>query len=426
MHTQSRMTLTPITLSAAVVCFAAIGFFVGRITSSPGTPNRGDDSAAVLETRPSRPGQPLAGNDGTPRRDNETRRTSREDRTSAAQRNSRLEAIVRGENALDRSRSLLAFIDQLGPGEFEDAVAHFRSLGITEDRMGEYAMLLTAWAKADPVGALDYVQDNTQGDFARNTVLSSWAANDPEAAIRWAIANHTGDGANPHLAGVIRGIAAQDPARATELLTSMPRSRERGQALDGILPHLIATGTDATRDWINSLDDESLRNGALERAAVRIAAIDPAMAVNMLIANPGQAADRRLDEVYRTWARQDATTALASMESLPAGNLRTNALSGIVSNTASSNPRAAVALLDTYAGDVNDSVIRSAAWSSFRRDPSVSVELISRFSDPQDQNRMYRRTLNVWLDRDPDAARAWINSNPLPENVREAIADRLQ
>lgn len=419
------MTLTPITLSAAVVSFAAIGFFVGRITSAPDDVNSGD-SSTMLDTRPARPGQPLAGNDTTPRRDADPRRTSRDDRTTPEQRKIRIEGIMRGENALDRGRSLLAFIDQLGPDDFEDAVAHFRSLGITQDRMGEYAMLLTAWAKADPINALEYAQANTQGDFARNTVLSSWASSDPEAAIRWATANHTGDGANPHLAGVIRGIAAQDPARATELLTSMPRSQERGQALDGILPHLLAMGAEETRAWINKIDDDSLRNGALERAAVRLAAIDPAMAADMLIANPGQAADRRLNDVYREWANQDMVTAINSMNSLPAGDLRSNALRGIISNVARDNPQSAVALIDQYAGDVNDNVIRSAAWSSFRQDPSVSASLISRYSDPRTQSRMYRRTLGVWLDRDPEAAKAWINSNPIPDNVREDLAERLQ
>lgn len=420
------MTLTPITLSAAVLSFAAIGFFTGRITTGSDALDTVGVSDAMLETRPTRVAQPLAGNDGGLRGDGSARRAPRAERIAPAGRNARLEAIVRGENALDRSRSLLAFIDQLGPGEFEDAVAHFRSLGITEDRMGEYAMLLTAWASADPIGALDYAQANTQGDFARNTILSAWATTDPEAAIRWATNNHVGDGPNPHLVGVIRGLAAQDPARATELLSSMPRSRERGQALDGILPHLLAGGADATRAWINSLDDESLRNGALERAAVRVAAIDPVMAVDMLVANPGQAAERRMDDVFRAWAGQDAAGALASMRSLPPGNLRSNALRGIVTSAASQDPRSAVELLDAYASDVNDRVIRAAAWSSFQQDPSVSVSLISRYSDPRTQNRMYRRTLNVWLDRDPAAARAWISSNPVPENVLRDLSSRLE
>lgn len=419
------MKLTPITLSAAVLACAALGFLVGRISAPAGDPAASDADAATLNTRPARAGQPLAGGDTPTRRDAATRRSPRDIGSTPEQRNFRLEAIVRGENALDRNRALLAFIDQLGPGDFEDAIAHFRSLGITEDRMGEYSMLLTAWAKADPIGALDYAQANTNGGFARNTILTAWATSDPEAAIRWANNNHEGDGANPHLVGVIRGIAANDPDRATELLISMPRSRERGQGLDGILPHLIALGPEQARDWIISLDDDSLRNGALERGAERIAALDPSMAVDLLLANPGQAADRRLDDVFETWAGKDARAALAAMTALPAGDIRSNALRGIVSNTASNDPRAAVALLDSYPGDVNDRVIRSAAWSSFRQDPSVSADLIARYSDPNTQARMYQRTLGVWLDRDPDAARQWIGRNTLPESVLEDLADRL-
>jgi len=420
------MTLTPGTLSATVVSFVALGFFVGRITSAPDGANSGDDSSAVVDTRPARPGQALAGNDSPSRRVVDQRRTTRDSISTQEQRRIRIEDIMRGENALDRGRALLAYIDQLGPDDFEDAVAHFRSLGITESRMGEYAMLLTAWAKTDPIKALEYAQANTQGDFARNTILSSWASADPEAAIRWATTNHTGDGPNPHLAGVIRGLAAQDPARATELLTSMPRSQERGQALDGMLPHLLAMGAAETRDWINQIDDESLRNGALERSAVRIAALDPEIAADMLLANPGQAADRRFDDVYQQWASKDQAAAFASMNRLPRGEMRSNALRGILSNTALANPQAAVTLLDTYSGDVNDRVIRSVAWSAFAQDPSVTADLIARYSDPDTQNRMYRRTLNVWLDRDPDAAKAWINSNPLPENVRNDLAERIQ
>lgn len=420
------MNFKPLTLSATVVAFAVTGFLIGRFTSAPADSAAGDASGKTLDTRATRTGDLASGNAATRGRDAASRITRQGEASTASQRAARLEAIVRGENALDRSRALLAFIDTLGPDDFESAVAHFRSLGITEDRMGEYSMLLTAWAKTDPIRALEYAQANTQGDFARGTILTAWAGNDPDAAIRWANANHTGDGPNPHLAGVIRGIAAQDPERATELLTAMPRSRERGQALDGILPHLIAMGGDHARDWINAIEDESLRNGALERAAARIAQLDPTLAVDMLLANPGQATDRRLDDVFRTWAGQDASAALASMQTLPAGDLRSNALRGIVSNAAMQNPRSAIALIDQYPSDVNDGVIRAAAWNSFAQDPSVSAELISRFSDPGTQNRMYRRTLGIWLDRDPDAARAWINSNPLPQNVLESLAGRMQ
>ena len=345
---------------------------------------------------------------------------------SSTDRLSRLESIVRGENALDRNRALLAFIDQLGPDDFEEAVAHFRSLGITQDRFGEYALLLSAWAKTDPTAPLAYPGENTRGGFATSTILTSWASIDPEAAIRWAQANHEGDGANPHLAGIIRSLGASDPFRATELLTSMPRSTERGDALDAMLPHLLTQGNEATRAWIADIADDSLRNGAMMRVAERLAESDPAGTATWLAANPGEATQRRMDDVYQVWARQDQQTAVASLAALPSGEIRSNALRGVISSVASQDPTAAVSMMDRYSNDVTDRVVQNFVWHSFRNDPTAAVGQISRIADERERDQMYGRTLGYWMERDADAASTWIQNNPLPAKVQEDINRRME
>ena len=321
----------------------------------------------------------------------------------------------------DRNRALLAFIDQLGPGDFESAVAHFRSLGITESRFGEYSLLLSAWAKADPMAALAYAKENTGNRFATNTILTTWASADPEAAVRWAEANHDGDGANPYMAGIIRAIAGTDPARATQLLTSMPRSQERGEALDAMLPHLLSQGGDATRAWIDGITDEALRGGAMMRVADQLAATDPAGTAAWLMANPGEATQRRMDDVYSTWAQKDEQAAMSSLAALPAGENRTNALRGVVSSIAVRDPKAAVSVLDRFPNDVNDRVVQNVVWHSFGNDPSIAVNQIARIADEGERERMYRRTLEAWMDRDSAAALAWMKTNPVPASVQERI-----
>ena len=182
----------------------------GRISSPDGPSSGKEETAASRSSRSTSKSSDADGSSASSRKLQRSERPDRAGRTSAgdpAERLAKLESIVRGENALDRNRALLAYIDQLGPGEFEEAVAHFRSLGITESRFGEYALLLSAWAKADPLTALTYAKENTGSRFATNTILSSWASADPEAAIRWAETNHEGDEANPYLAGIIRSLA---------------------------------------------------------------------------------------------------------------------------------------------------------------------------------------------------------------------------
>ncbi|MCX8494943.1 MAG: hypothetical protein ORN51_02030 [Akkermansiaceae bacterium] len=396
-----------LTTLAALVVIGIGGFMAGRNSSAPSPDSGTTASSGSSQGRPER----------STARDSATEvarkaRTERESKTSTTGRLAKLEAIVRGENPLERNRALLALIDQMGPGDFEDAVARFRSLGITDERSAEYALLLSAWAQADPLTALAYAKKNTQGDFATSTILTTWASTDPEAAIRWATANHQGDGANPYMPGIIRGLASSDPARATELLASMPKSTERGEALDFMVPHLLQQGPEATKAWIAAIRDDSLRNGAMLRTAETLADADPAGTAAWLLANPGQAAQRRLDNVYRVWAKQDQRAALSSFNSLPAGEERSNALRGVISSVANQNPQAATSLMDRYPNDVTDKVVEYFVWHSFDSDPSAAINAIGRIADQDQRDRMYRRTLNYWNDRDPAAASAWAAQNP--------------
>jgi hypothetical protein len=399
----------------------------GRISSPEGSPAGKDETA---ETRSSRAASRSSGADGSSASNRKLQRSERPERSARssaedpAERLAKLESIVRGENALDRNRALLAFIDQLGPGDFEEAVAHFRSLGITESRFGEYSLLLSAWAKADPLSALTYAKENTGSRFATNTILSSWASSDPEAAIRWAETNHEGDGANPFLAGIIRSIAGTDSARATQLLTGMPRSVERGEALDAMLPHLLRQGGETTRSWIESLSDQVLRDGAMSRVAEQLAATDPAGTAAWLLANPGEASQRRMDDVYSQWARKDEQAAIASLSSLPSGENRSNALRGVISSVASKDPQAAVTMMNRFPNDVTDRVVQNFVWHSFRSDPSVAVNQISRIGDEREREQMYRRTMDAWMDRDATAATAWMQTNPLPKSVQDHLIRR--
>lgn len=393
----------------------------GRI-SSPGSSASLQDTP--VETKSSR-ALSQAGGNASAESDRKSQRLVRAASGSASDRLARLESIVRGEEPLDRNRALLAYIDQLAPGDFEAAVEHFRSLGITESRMGEYSMLLAAWAKADPLAALTYAQANTNNRFAANTILTTWAFTDPQAAIRWAEANHQGEGANPYLAGIIRAIGGSDPQRATELLAGMPRSRERREALDAMLPHLLTQGAEATQAWISGLTDETLRNGAMLSSADKLAAMDPAGTAAWLLANPGEASQRRMDDVYSEWARKDEQAAMNSLAALPSGESRSSALRGVVSSVAIKDPKAAMSVMDRFPNDVNDRVLGNFVWHSLGNDPSMAVNQISRIGDPGQRERMYGRVLETWLDRDPAAATKWIQANPLPQPVQDRLASRL-
>ena len=416
------MKLKPATALAALFLIGAGGFMAGRVSSGGAEASAEKGPGETKSSRSSSPALSLETGIGarktTQSRPDAKRAETKKDRLA------KLEGIVRGENALERNRALLAYIDQLGPGDFEEAVASFRELGITDSRMGEYSLLLTAWAQTDPTSALAYAKENTRNGFAQDTILTTWATTDPDAAIRWAQNNFDGDGANPYLPGIIRGLSGTDPGKATELLASMPRSEERGKGLDFMLPHLLEQGTAATQAWITGISDDALRNGAMIRAADKLAAVDPEGTAAWLVANPGEASQRRMDDVYGVWAGKDTDAALASFTTLPAGENRSNALRGVVSSVAAEDPKSAVALLDRFPNDVNDRVVQNVIWHSFGSDPAIAATQIARITDEGQRENMYRRTLDAWFDRDPNAAQAWVQTNTIPESVLTRLTRR--
>lgn len=419
------MKPSPLILCLGFVVVATGGFIVGKISSGPDddAPQTADASKPE-RLRSSDRGSSGAGGDSAAK--SRGTRESSGGRVSMSEKLAKMETIMRSENPLDRNRALLALIDQLGPGDFEDVVAQFRALGITQSRMGEYSLLLSAWAKADPLSALQYAKENTTNGYASNTILATWASLDPDAALRWAEANYEGEGANPYLAGIIRGIAENNPTRATQLLEGMPYGEQRGEALAGMMQHILKQGPEAARSWISAIPDERLKGGAMMRMSDSLAEIDPKGTAEWLVQNPGEAADRRLDNVYETWAKKDQAAALASVAALPAGEQRTNAFSGIISSAASTDPQRALALMSQYPNDVNDGVVRDFVWNSFNNDPSTAASQIARIGNENERNQTYRRLLDRWIDTDVGKAQAWLQSNALPENVVNDANRRIQ
>lgn len=421
-----------LTMAGAIAVASAGAFFAGRMTAPDATSASGSNAAgdsslpSKLSSRGGGSGDDAA---GSPRRLSDRSGAKDKDKTSRGDAAlAKMEELMRTTDPIERTQAWLNFVNSIDPSEFESVVASFRGLGMTESRMTEYAMLLSAWGKKDPMQALAYAQENTGNRFARNTILSTWAAYDPAGAIQWAEQNHEakeGEG-NPWMIGIIQGLASTDPARASQLLAEMPFSEERGEALGALLPSILAQGPDAAKSWAEGITDDALKQGAIARVAEAMAAKDPAGTADWLSRNPGEAADRSMDNVISAWMDTDKDSAVAYYQGLPAGDIRTNALRGVANSMAMDDPRAAADFLDANAADANDRVYQQFVWHSFGEAPDIAASYIAKISNPREQEQMYGRMLDGWLRRDFNAASTWINGNTLPENVSQRVQNRIQ
>ncbi|MBB5352982.1 hypothetical protein HNR46_003232 [Haloferula luteola] len=411
---------------ASVVVAGGVAFFAGRATS-PSSPAQGAEQGSAAGTlESSRSGRldssGLAGGTDSKRSD----RGATDDPETWDVLTDEMDRIIRNGDPLARVQAWLDFVNTLDRDQFENVVAQFREKGFTRENMAEYEMLLTAWAKVDPITALNYATANIENPYARNTILSTWATSDPQGAIAWARASHEGDGVNPFMVGVIRGIASNDPTLASQLMAEMPYSRERGEALASILPHMLSQGTDVAKAWVETIGDERLRDGAVRRLADEMMRSNPSEAAQWLADHPGNESGRGIDDALTAWANTNRDEAVRFYETLPTGEMRSNALRGLTNQLASEDPAAAAQFLDQHAADADDRVYQQFVWNSFRSAPELSANYISRMTDARQQDRMYRRMLEGWMRRDFNAATQWMTSNDLPSGVVDHMNERIR
>lgn len=424
------MSSKNLTIAGAVVLASASAFFAGRMTAPAGA--TADKSAAESQMSGKSSRRSMGGTESSGGMSGSRDASQRGEAKGASARGeaavAKMEEMMRLTDPMERNKAWMEFINSIDPAEFESIVGSFRGLGMTNSRMTEYSMLLSAWAKKDPLQALAYAEANTGNRFARNTILTTWAASDPDGAIRWAQEHHNPDDeeGNPWMIGVIQGLAGTDPARASQLLAAMNFSEERGEAMAALLPSILAQGPQAAQDWATAITDENLKQGAIGRVAEALAAKDPAGTAAWLAQNPGEAAQRSMDNVLSTWMEQDKDGAMAYYKSLPSGEVRTNALRGVASSLAMENPQAAADFLDQNAAYANDRVYQQFAWSSFGQAPDLAASYIGKITDAREQERMYDRMIGGWMRRDFNAASTWLNSASLPTNVSERLQRRVQ
>jgi hypothetical protein len=330
----------------------------------------------------------------------------------------RLAGIVRITDSFERQRALMNLIEALGAGEFAAMADQFRELDHLGDSRGEYELLLRGWAKADPLGALEYVSQHGNAQNNRSAILSSWAGNDPAADERWARDQHEGDGPNPHMAAVIRGIAGQDLATASRLAQEMPTSRERGEAVDAITRALFVQGIDAAMAYPASITEEHLRGGFVSSIANRLAAKDPAMAAAWLASmEQGEIQNRAARSVATALARVDTGSAASWVNALKP-EARAEAARGIIPIMSSADIAGTARWVSGLAGTPNyDRVVEEFVWSCNSRAPEQSAAWIQAVANPDQQRRLYHRMLGEWAQRDAPAVKEWVTSNEVPADV---------
>ena len=321
-----------------------------------------------------------------------------------------LKAILDEGDVGSRFEQLAYQMDRMADEDFALMLAEIEERGFNNVMSDERVMLISAWAKRDPLAAMAYLKENDRSDRMQFAAMATWASNDPDSAEAWARENHNGRGANDWMVGVIQGLASSDPERARTLAAELPRSKEQWRAIESTMPYVMDQGSDFSREWLEGLEDGRLLSQSAEWMARRMARENPEDAATWIASLSTKEARREAsEEVALRYAREDLGAAQSWVSSLPQ-DTRTEAAEGVVSVMAKEDPRGAVAWLEQLGDDPDyDGAWADLVDSGYRAEPDVALASALRISDERWRDKYTNNYLSRWMKDDKAAATQFVN-----------------
>src|SRR5437762_4857335 len=128
-----------------------------------------------------------------------------------------LATILAERDRRQRIIDLEAFINNLAPGEYGDALKGIRRISSTNERDLASRLLVARWVQTDPEAALNFAASNRGYEYVADDVFQTEAANDRNGAMQRAKAITNPDLRYQALLGVLSFMADNNPGGALQL-----------------------------------------------------------------------------------------------------------------------------------------------------------------------------------------------------------------
>ncbi|MEO5715137.1 MAG: hypothetical protein ABIT37_16785 [Luteolibacter sp.] len=225
-------------------------------------------------------------------------------------------------------------------GRAQDNLTGFSAIAGETDSVRRDARLLALagrWIDASPEDALDFAFGLPPGEV-RETFLRqlcvAWARKDAEKALAWS--DRLDDAADRRRvrSTVCIAVAESDPHLAVGLAL---RHGSEGDDSGGLLENLSAQWADrepaAALDWVRTHPDGEWHDRLLARVAFVLSKSDPHAAACHVAKDmePGTLQDEAVISILHQWIMKDPQAAASWAAAFPEGDLRSRAMSEIVS-----------------------------------------------------------------------------------------------
>ena len=332
---------------------------------------------------------------------------------------------LKDPNPITRRLAFAKLLEALTPENAKEIRSQLVTLGADSEQWNDFHY---SWGALDGKAAFDHAAASSERDLA--ITMTGWAAANPGEALALL------DQLPPEMQGqrdeltasVVSGLAHHDTGMATDLVLRLNRE---GNGRAGNLMEIVANetlraeGPEAASQWSEALPDGPLKGTAMSRIADVYARKDPAGAAlwAQKFASEDYAA-RTIERVGGTWAQNDPVAAVGWLEGLPTGNGQMAGLRNAFGDWEDRDPAAAGEYLVAMPqSPKRDSAISGFAMGYAWQNPQLAITWAQDIQDPALRQTSLTRAGQAYFRRDPDAAKAWLDSSGLPEETRKQIAD---
>lgn len=331
----------------------------------------------------------------------------------------------------DRILASILLFSRWGEVDPQGALAYSQTMGF--GGMFARPTILRSWASVDPVNAAKYYSENASdfrgpggrgrgGEDGADVVAREWAKLDPEAALAWANTLEGGDQGSA-LVSVVGEVAATDPAKAAAMAATLSGD-DQVRAYGEIAGKWASEDFDAAKSWINTLSGEA-KERAMSEALQVLARTDPdAAAAELATMTEGNYRDRTVAVLAGEMAETDPARAAEWLGSQETGDYG-DAMRRIMNNWAAQDSAGALTFIEAQpVGEVRDAATQTYLWQNQSLEPARAVALAEAITDDRDRNRTIGMTARRWMESDPAAARAYVESSTaLSDRAKERILD---
>ena len=369
-----------------------------------------------------------------------------------------MKEVMDENDPIKRSELFTKLLANLTPENAKDAYEQLRqSRGRGRGGRGDIEksqLFLNAWGRIDGAGAMAELMARREnnddedrggrgrggrgGGFGRGgggeafemmSILSGWATTDAAEATEYLNSNGEIQGREKTVlqAGIVQGLLVNGVNDAMQYVADLPTGDDtREWMMRSITSEVLEDGIDAAANWVTTIADSQLKEGALNTVVSQYAREDIDAAADWVASMSGETyANDAIKEVAEQMAETDPQKALAWADSLEK-NSQPQVFREALNEWAKDDPTAA----SEYLLSMNDSPERDQAISGLtsttqREDPASAIAWAQEISDPQLQlDTLTSVARNWYYSSDKAGASAWLETSGLPtEAVEKVIAE---